>query len=114
MQEAEAIRLLDKEWIRLTEIRNRLTWQRTSIAHERGDPADAARELLDDEEQTSALAEVERALADVDRAYERLRSERYGKCQACGGDIDDERLRARPAARFCARDEQQREGFATA
>jgi DnaK suppressor protein len=114
MHEPEATRLLDEEWVRLTEARNRLAWQRTAVAHDRGDLADAARELLDEEEEASATAEILSALADVDHAYERLRLGRYGICEACGAPIGDERLRARPAARYCVSDEQQREGFAPA
>jgi RNA polymerase-binding transcription factor DksA len=31
----------------------------------------------------------------------RLDDGTYGSCQACGGDIGDERLEAVPATRFC-------------
>lgn len=40
------------------------------------------------------LAEVERALAKLDRGE-------YGRCERCGQDIAEPRLEAMPATRFC-------------
>jgi DnaK suppressor protein len=40
-------------------------------------------------------------LADLDAAEERLRAGDYGVCQGCGRPISPERLKVRPAARFC-------------
>ena len=44
---------------------------------------------------------VEAELADVDRALERLDQGTYGRCDACGEAIAEERLEVVPAARFC-------------
>jgi len=44
-------------------------------------------------------------LADVEHALERIANGTYGTCEACGREIDAERLRARPAARFCVDDQ---------
>lgn len=41
------------------------------------------------------------ALADVDRALEKLDGGRYGRCESCGSDIAEARLEAMPATRYC-------------
>ena len=48
------------------------------------------------------LTEVERELAEVERALGRLDAGTYGTCEVCGGAIDDERLAAHPATPRCA------------
>jgi RNA polymerase-binding transcription factor DksA len=40
-------------------------------------------------------------LAELDGALDRLREDRYGRCERCGRPIAAERLAARPAARTC-------------
>ncbi len=45
--------------------------------------------------------EQERELAEIDAALERIEEGRYGTCQACGGPVGLQRLRAVPEARFC-------------
>lgn len=42
-----------------------------------------------------------RELEEVAHAEQRLRGGRYGVCEGCGRGIPLERLRIRPAARFC-------------
>lgn len=39
----------------------------------------------------------------IDQALERIRSGRYGTCEACKGDIDMERLETLPTTNLCAR-----------
>lgn len=48
------------------------------------------------------LNRVERELGDVEHALTRLDAGTYGTCEVCGSPIDDEILRAAPAARRCA------------
>lgn len=48
------------------------------------------------------LAQAEADLADVDAALGRLDDGTYGRCEVCGGPIDDARLSALPATRACA------------
>ncbi len=50
----------------------------------------------------SHLEDVERELADVGRALERLDDGSYGTCEVCGGALPDELLAASPTARTCA------------
>lgn len=49
----------------------------------------------------SLVAAVEQELVDVARAVERVRSGIHSRCEACGGEVPAERLRARPATRTC-------------
>jgi RNA polymerase-binding transcription factor DksA len=47
------------------------------------------------------LEGIERELADVSRALERLDEGTYGTCEACGAALTDDQLAVRPEARFC-------------
>ena len=44
---------------------------------------------------------AERDLAEIEEALTRLSFDDYGRCEGCGRSIPMERLRVRPAARFC-------------
>jgi RNA polymerase-binding transcription factor DksA len=63
--------------------------------------ADTATETFDRERDFSILEQVEAELHDVERALQRLDEGTYGRCEACGEPIEEERLEALPAARFC-------------
>jgi RNA polymerase-binding transcription factor DksA len=63
--------------------------------------ADTGTETFDRERDFSILEQVEAELADVERALQRLDEGSYGTCEACGEAIEEERLEALPAARFC-------------
>jgi RNA polymerase-binding transcription factor DksA len=64
-------------------------------------PADLGSETFERERELSLLEDVEAEIADVRRALVRLDRGGYGRCEACGRQIPDERLSAVPAARFC-------------
>ena len=66
---------------------------------------DMGSEVFEREKDFSMLAAIQRRLAEVADAFERLDAGEYGRCQTCGEPISDERLEAVPAARFCADDE---------
>jgi DnaK suppressor protein len=108
LERDEARTLLQEERARLQQIR---------VALEHGDgpsSPDAVIELQDVDERApdadlslvdgdgAILEHVDARLADVDRAIERLERGEFGTCETCGRAIDADRLRARPAARFCA------------
>jgi RNA polymerase-binding transcription factor DksA len=63
--------------------------------------ADLGTETFERERDLSLLQDVEQEIADVRRAFVRLDRGIYGRCEACGTQIPDERLAALPAARFC-------------
>jgi RNA polymerase-binding transcription factor DksA len=71
------------------------------LSHAAQHPADAASDAFEREKEFSILEQVEAELAEVDRALVRLDGGTYGRCDACGEAIADERLATVPAARFC-------------
>ncbi|MEO6120731.1 MAG: TraR/DksA C4-type zinc finger protein [Acidimicrobiales bacterium] len=76
--------------------------------------ADVATETFDRERDLSILENVEAELDDVEHALHRLDDGTYGTCEACGRAIDDGRLEALPAARFCLEDQSLAEREARA
>ena len=71
------------------------------LSHADQHPADAASDAFEREKEFALLDQVDADLAAVDRALARLSNGAYGRCEACGHAIGDERLAAVPAARFC-------------
>lgn len=69
-------------------------------------PADQGTETFEQEKALSILEQHQADLADVERALKRVEDGTYGKCEACGKDIPEERLDARPAARYCLEDQK--------
>jgi RNA polymerase-binding transcription factor DksA len=71
--------------------------------------ADVGTETFNRERDLSILERVEAELDDVEHALRRLDDGSYGTCEACGRPIDDGRLEAIPAARFCVEDQSMAE-----
>jgi DnaK suppressor protein len=71
--------------------------------------ADVATETFDREKDLTILDNIEGELADVEHALQRLDDGTYGTCEACGQPIDDARLEAMPATRFCVADQARAE-----
>jgi RNA polymerase-binding transcription factor DksA len=67
--------------------------------------ADLGTETFEREKDLSILERVESELGDVEHALSRLDEGTYGTCEACGKPIDDARLEAMPATRFCVDDQ---------
>jgi DnaK suppressor protein len=63
--------------------------------------ADVGTETFDRERDLGILEQVEAEMTDIEHALVRLDDGTYGRCEACGAPIDDARLEALPAARFC-------------
>jgi RNA polymerase-binding protein DksA len=73
---------------------------RDTNADDEHDPEGAT--IAFERSQVSALAQqVQRHLAEVDAALQRLDDGTYGVCERCGSPIGEGRLEARPAARTC-------------
>ena len=117
MDQLEARRNLEEERARLLKARAEL---QPEVAQDEGagqdpselsaldqHPADLGTETFEREKDLSLLESTDEQLRDVDRAFARMEDGSYGTCEVCGQPLDDERLRARPAARFCV--EHQRE-----
>jgi RNA polymerase-binding transcription factor DksA len=71
--------------------------------------ADLGTETFNRERDLSILESIELELVDVEHALKRIDEGTYGKCEACGKDIEDDRLAVIPAARFCLEDQTKAE-----
>lgn len=63
--------------------------------------ADAGTETYEREKALTILRLAEERDADVVRALEKVATATFGYCETCGRRLSDERLEARPDARFC-------------
>ena len=75
------------------------------LSHSDQHQADVGTETFNRERDMSILEQVDAELTDVERALRRIDDGTYGRCEACGQPIDDARLEAVPAARFCLADQ---------
>lgn len=110
--DADRVReLLDQERERLLEVQGMLKHEHLDDSPEEESSgelstydqhqADVASDVFEREKEFSLLARVRLDLRDVDDAVARLGAGRYGTCQSCGAVIEDDRLEAMPATRFC-------------
>ena len=110
MDEAHVRELLGAERERLDTIHADLAAEEGDLedadAQDRGEavngqhPGDIATELFERERDMGQLEQVERELRDIEDALRRLDDGTYGICEVCGRPIPDERLEAKPTARF--------------
>ncbi|MBU1084648.1 MAG: TraR/DksA family transcriptional regulator [Candidatus Omnitrophota bacterium] len=71
--------------------------------------ADMATDLYD-REFSLELAEAERErLYALDEAIKRIDAGSYGKCDACGGAVSKQRLKAMPQAEYCIKCQEKEE-----
>jgi RNA polymerase-binding transcription factor DksA len=115
MNKAIAKKLLSEERKRLERVRVGVagelgdpTEERTALSETSGadqHPADVGTERFERDKDLSIIAGIDAELVDVESALRRLESGAYGKCELCGRPIGEDRLRARPAARFCVKDQ---------
>jgi len=105
--------LLEEELTRLRGLRDSLRASTADVERDpTGDPstgghiADAGSEMFERSRDLSIVETLDEQLADIDHALARLDNGSYGVCEACGAQIDPDRLAARPAARFCLNDQQ--------
>lgn len=122
MNESTARKLLEEERSRLEDVKNSAeletleegeteSYQELSAVDQH--TGDLGTATFEREKADSIRNSVEAQLADVDHAMARLESGTYGICEMCGKTIPDERLKARPAARFCIDDQAKVERQST-
>jgi RNA polymerase-binding transcription factor len=70
--------------------------------------------VAEDEQHRTAVDAVDRLLDEVERALARLDDGTYGRCEACGEPIADDRLSEHPIASTCARCDEVDGGTAVA
>jgi RNA polymerase-binding transcription factor DksA len=78
------------------------------------DAADTAVAATAREHGLSLEEHVAAQLENVEGAFQRLEAGTYGRCEACGTTIADERLEAVPATRFCVEHQDELERFSAA
>jgi RNA polymerase-binding transcription factor DksA len=70
----------------------------------------AAAQLASQHETDELLRRrLERRLAELDRIQRKLQQGEYGKCEACGAEIPEERLAVMPDTTLCMPCQRQRE-----
>jgi RNA polymerase-binding transcription factor DksA len=79
------------------------------LAHLSQHPADYGTELSDAEREDAVRGAVERQMAQIKQALERIDEGTYGTCIVCGKKIPDERLEARPEAIRCIEHQEEYE-----
>lgn len=65
---------------------------------EESEKADAEEEQL---ERDSRLSRLEKELTEVNLALVKIEQGKFGLCEKCGGEIENERLQIVPTARLC-------------
>lgn len=66
-------------------------------------PGDVGTELFERSKDLSLREDARLRLRAIEEAAKRLEEGKYGRCEACGGEIDPERLLAVPWTTFCLR-----------
>lgn len=84
----------------------------TRFPHWDGDAGSSALEREADEvEEYTTLLPIEHGLEtklkNINLALEKIKKGKYGKCDNCGKEIAEERLKAIPEARFCLKCEKK-------
>lgn len=97
-----AAQFKDKLEAQLEELEDRLGRLERDLA-EPADPDSSERavQMEDDDALEAQAALVEREIASVRRALERVEDGSYGTCAKCGEKISEQRLEARPEAALC-------------
>jgi RNA polymerase-binding protein DksA len=108
--------LLLDERARLIELRDGLAGGTAPVEPETAvDPgagghiADVASETFERSRDLSIVGDFDGLLDEIDHAMHRLDTGSFGRCEACGAEIGEERLTARPMARFCIDDQKEAE-----
>jgi RNA polymerase-binding transcription factor DksA len=85
------------------EARTLLLERRESLCRHAGDEQDdLAASWGDWETAPEPVAETtRRELAEIEDALRRIEAGEYGRCEACGGPMGLQRIRAIPEARYC-------------
>lgn len=79
------------------------------VAHLSQHPADYGTELSDAEREDAVRGAVEREIAQIKAALQRIDDGTYGTCVVCGKKIPAARLKARPEAVRCIEHQQEYE-----
>lgn len=82
-------------------------WDTKYPQHNGGVGGQQLEDAADQVEEYSTLLSIEHnlelRLKDTDSALEKIKKEKYGICEKCGKEIDEERLNVYPEARLCGK-----------
>ncbi len=70
-------------------------------AVQEADPNDVADKMEDFNERSSTLDTLEKRLKEVEGALLKIENGKYGLCEVCGNQIEEDRLMANPSAKTC-------------
>lgn len=76
-------------------------WDVKPLNNEDSDMEEKADEAQEYDNLLSVEHSLELKLRDINLALEKIGKNEYGKCEKCGKEIEEERLRAYPEARLC-------------
>jgi len=76
-------------------------WDAKYPNRENGNMEEEADEVQEYDNLVSLEHNLELKLKDVDLALEKMKNEKYGICEKCGKEIEEDRLRAVPEAKMC-------------
>lgn len=99
----EEVKLLESELASLGRVDHTGDWEATPEVQSapEADENDQADRSEDFEERSSTLNVLESRLVDIKVALDKIEGGKYGTCEACGNQIEEDRLEANPAARTC-------------
>jgi RNA polymerase-binding transcription factor DksA len=110
---------IEAAYVRLGLDEQHLLWERTVLVEsladatadsvgalegQPGDLGDAAAAVVERDQDIGLVESIDRALEEIAAARRRIEAGAFGRCEACGRQIEDERLEALPATRFCVND----------
>jgi len=99
--EAE-LKRLEAEILGVAEKESDLTWEakqtEDGIATEREDVAESMENY---ESNFSITSTLEKEIVDIKNALDKIDANTYGLCEVCQGEIEEDRLNAKPEARTC-------------
>jgi RNA polymerase-binding transcription factor DksA len=77
-------------------------WEAVPEEHDTVQDENTTADSVDEYESNNAIVNtLEPRWRDINEALERIENGTYGKCEACGEEIDSERLEANPASKTC-------------
>ncbi len=101
----EEKKLLGEELAGLGRVDKKGDWEATAEGEmafqEVQDEADMAERAEDYTERSDKLNLLEKRLAEINKALEKISNGNYGICEVCGEKIEEDRLSVNPAATTC-------------
>jgi DnaK suppressor protein len=79
-------------------------WETKYPSREDGDKDEAADDAQEYDNALSLEYSLELKLKAVELALEKIKNNTYGICEKCGKEIEEERLKVAPEAKFCVKD----------